>query len=171
MPVSRWILIEDADHSISGVGTSLYLAPETIERRRGNDRGNRYTDKVSSPFKILRLFADSHYRLIFIHLELSYSRCRCVEACSRSSKSDKPCMIGVGQYKQEWNVSILSRNSDVPPSCSLLNGMTQTRNIYVKARLSAGVWHTNRASERAPLISFAVICYLQPFKTNISQTR
>lgn len=30
-----------------GVGTSLYLAPETIERLRGNDRGNRYTDKVT----------------------------------------------------------------------------------------------------------------------------
>lgn len=32
----------------SGVGTSLYLAPETMERRKANDKSNRYTDKVSA---------------------------------------------------------------------------------------------------------------------------
>jgi len=31
----------------SGVGTSMYLAPETIDRRKNSDKSGRYTDKVS----------------------------------------------------------------------------------------------------------------------------
>ena len=77
-----------------GVGTSLYLAPETVERRKSMDKTNRYTDKVRRCPDLGNEADSLSSRLICIRLVLSFLRCMVYHpSCHGITCADSPFQV------------------------------------------------------------------------------